>query len=220
MTNISSQGSRACAKTDLVLHSPRMYDILVKIATRGRESAFRQKVIDLARLKPGESVLDVGCGTGTLAIAAKRRVSSDGKVYGIDASPEMIARAAGKARKAGLEIDFRNESIAALPYSDWQFDVVLSTVMLHHLSRRVREAGIREIRRVLKPDGRVLIVEFDFSRTEHRRGLVAHLHRRHGHVSSDKVLALLKDAGLNVVENGDFDVGLRDLHFALAMPKH
>jgi ubiquinone/menaquinone biosynthesis C-methylase UbiE len=80
----------------------------------GREGAFREKVIDLACIKAGESVLDVGCGTGTLAIAAKRRVGPTGKVCGIDASPEMIARSGKKARKAGLEIDFRNEVIEAL----------------------------------------------------------------------------------------------------------
>lgn len=212
LTNVSEQTERPPTDRGSVLHSPHLYNLLVFVATRGRESAFRHKVIDLARLKPGESVLDVGCGTGTLAIAAKRRVGRDGKVFGIDASPEMIARAGKKARKTGLEIDFRNESIEALPFPDGQFDAVLNTVMLHHLPRKVREAGIREIRRVLKPGGRVLIV--DFAGTERQHGLLAHLHRRHGHVSAAEVTALLKGAGLNVIENGA--VGVRDLHFALA----
>lgn len=213
MTNVSEQAGRRATSRGIVLHSPRLYDLLVFIATRGRESAFRQRVVDLARLKPGESVLDVGCGTGTLAITARRRVGREGKVFGIDASPEMIARGGKKARKAGFEIDFRNESIEALPFPDGQFDGVLSTMMLHHLPRKVREAGVREIRRVLKPGGRVLIV--DFVGTESRNGLPAHLHRRHGHVSAAEIIALLKGAGLNVVENGA--VGVRDLHFALAV---
>ena len=213
MTNVSEQAPQPATSRGLVLHSPRLYDLLVLIATRGRESAFRQKVIDLARLKPGESVLDVGCGTGTLAIAARQRVGRDGKVFGIDASPEMIARAGKKARKAGIEIEFKNESIEELPFPDGQFDAVLSTVMLHHLPRKVREAGIREIRRVLKPGGRVLIV--DFAGTERQNGLLAHLHRRRGHVSAAEVTALLKGAGLNIIENGA--VGVRDLHFAVAV---
>ncbi len=213
MTNLSEQAARPATSRGMVLHSPRLYDLLVFIATRGRERAFRQKVLDLARLKPGEEVLDVGCGTGTLAIATKRRVGRDGKVFGIDASPEMIARAGKKARKAGFEIDFRNESIEALPFPDGKFDAVLSTVMLHHLPRKVREAGVREIRRVLKPGGRVLIV--DFAGTERQNGLLALLHRRHGHVSAAEVIALLKGAGLNVIENGA--VGVRDLHFTLAV---
>lgn len=213
MTKASEQAARPATSGGIILHSPRLYDLLVFIATRGRESAFRQKVLDLARLKPGESVLDVGCGTGTLAIAARRRVGHDGNVFGIDASPEMIATAGKKARKAGLEINFRNQSIEALPFPDGRFDAVLSTVMLHHLPRKVREAGIREIRRVLKPGGRVLIV--DFAGTDRQRGFYAHLHRRHGHVSAAEVIGLLKGAGLNVTENGA--VGVRDLHFALAV---
>jgi ubiquinone/menaquinone biosynthesis C-methylase UbiE len=213
MTNVSEQAGRPATSRGIILHSPRLYDLLVFIATGGRDNAFRQKVLDLARLKPGEAVLDVGCGTGTLAIAARRRVGHDGKVSGIDASPEMIARAGKKARKAGLEIEFRNESIEALPFPDGRFDLVLSTVMLHHLPRKVRDAGLREIRRVLRPGGRVLIV--DFAGTERQHGLLAHLHRRHGHVSAAEVITLLKGAGLNVIKNGA--VGIRDLHFALAV---
>src|SRR5262245_51748658 len=86
----------------IVLHWPACYDLLACIVMLGREGVFREKVIDLARLKTGDSVLDVGCGTGTLAIAAKRRLGPTSAVYGIDASPEMIARAAKKARKAGV----------------------------------------------------------------------------------------------------------------------
>src|SRR5579863_6844864 len=167
MTNIVEKNSRP-STGGIVLHGARFYDFMAWAMMLGRESAFRQKVLDLARLKPGEAVLDVGCGTGTLAITARRRVGHDGKVSGIDASPEMIARAGKKARKAGLEIEFRNESIEALPFPDGRFDLVLSTVMLHHLPRKVRDAGLREIRRVLRPGGRVLIV--DFAGTERQHG--------------------------------------------------
>lgn len=194
-----------------ILHSARLYDLLAFAMMFGREGAFREKLIDQVRLKAGESVLDVGCGTGTLAIAAKRRVGSTGKVYGIDAAPEMITRANKKARRASLEIEFRNDVIEALPFPDAQFDAVMSTLMLHHLPRKVREAGIREIRRVLKPGGRVLVVDFGSSE---QQGLLSHLHRRHGHVKLTEVVALLSAAGLNVIERGA--VGVGDLHFALA----
>src|SRR5262245_61993392 len=93
--------------TGLVLHSAARYDFMVWLLTLGRERAFREKILKLASLESGESVLDVGCGTGTLAIAAKRHVGPTGTVYGIDASPEMIARADKKARKAGVEVVFR-----------------------------------------------------------------------------------------------------------------
>jgi ubiquinone/menaquinone biosynthesis C-methylase UbiE len=178
----------------------------------GREGAFREKVIDLARLKPGESVLDVGCGTGTLAIAAKRRVGPTGKVFGIDASPEMLERAGTKARKAGVDIVFKNESIDELSFPNAQFDVVLSTLMLHHLPRKLREQGTRETFRVLKPGGRMLVVDFGGLGQQKRR--LAHFHQRHGHVTPAEVIALLRAAGLDVFESGS--VGIKDLHFALA----
>jgi SAM-dependent methyltransferase len=80
----------------------------------------------------------VGCGTGTLAIAAKRQVGTMGTVYGVDASPEMIARAGKKASKAGVEIVLKNGLAEALPFPDGHFDAVLSTVMLHHLPGKLR----------------------------------------------------------------------------------
>jgi ubiquinone/menaquinone biosynthesis C-methylase UbiE len=211
MTSVEEHNS-TLATRGIILHGARFYDFLAWSVMLGREGAFREKVADLAGLKAGECVLDVGCGTGTLAIAAKRRVGSTGRVYGIDASPEMIVRAGGKAKKAGLGVEFKNEAIEALTFPDAEFDVVLSTLMLHHLPRRLREDGVREIRRVLKPGGRVLIV--DFGGTELRRNFLAHFHQRHGHVKPAEVAALLNSAGLNVVDSGP--VGIKDLHFVLA----
>jgi ubiquinone/menaquinone biosynthesis C-methylase UbiE len=201
------------AANGIVLHSAAGYDWLVWLTTLGRERAFREKLLRLARLGPGESVLDVGCGTGTLAIAAKRVVGAAGKVYGIDASPEMIARAERKATKAGVEVVFQNSMAQALPFPDAQFDAVLSTVMLHHLPRKVREQAAAEMRRVLKPGSRVLAVDFG-ANTAKKKSLLDHIHRRHGHVAQSDILALLGEAGLKIVESGS--VGVRDLHFVLA----
>src|SRR5439155_21762286 len=125
--------------------------------THGRDRACRGQLVALARLSPGGSVLDIGCGTGSLGLAAKRRVGATGEVFGVDASPEMIARATSKAARAGIDVRFDNAVAEALPFPDARFDAVLSTLMLHHLPRKVRQQCAREIRRVLKTGGRVLV---------------------------------------------------------------
>jgi ubiquinone/menaquinone biosynthesis C-methylase UbiE len=199
--------------TGIVLHRAFLYDLFVRLVSLGRERSYREKALDLARLKSGESVLDIGCGTGTLAIAAKLRVGPAGIVHGVDASPEMLARASRKATKAGAEVAFKSGIVEALPFPDGQFDVVLSTVMLHHLGRKARQQCAHEVRRVLKSGGRVLAV--DFARpAEKKRGLLDHFHR-HGYVNLNDLVVLLTDAGLNIVQSGGLGVG--DLRFVLAV---
>jgi ubiquinone/menaquinone biosynthesis C-methylase UbiE len=198
----------------LVLHSEaRYYDLLAWLLTLGRERALRERLADLAALRPGERVLDVGCGTGTLAIAVKRHVGPAGTVVGIDASPHMLERAKRKAVKAGAEVRFQTAVVEALPFPDASFDVVFSTLMLHHLPRPVREQCAREIRRVLVPGGRVVAVDFAPPAREQKRGLLARFHR-HGHVALRDIAQLLNDAELRVREMGA--VGLADLQFVLA----
>src|SRR6266849_5301867 len=103
MANATNTSAMA-VNPGLVIHAAARYDLTVWLMTFGRERAFRDMILQLARLQPGETVLDVGCGTGTLAIAAKRRVGPAGVVYGIDASPEMLARADKKSRKPGSKV--------------------------------------------------------------------------------------------------------------------
>ena len=156
--------------------------------------------------------MDIGCGTGTLAIAAKRRVGSNGRVCGVDASPEMLARACKKASKAGAEVIFKNAVVEALPFPYGQFDAVLSTAMLHHLGRKARQQCAHEMRRVLKPGGRALAVDFARPAEGHKR-LLDHFHH-HGYVTPEDLVALLTEAGLKTVKSGA--VGIGDLQFALA----
>ncbi|MGB0061399.1 class I SAM-dependent methyltransferase [Candidatus Binatus sp.] len=195
--------------TGIVIHWAWRYDLLLWLISLGRERAFRQKEIDLAGIVEGQSVLDVGCGTGTLAIEAKRRVGPSGKVYGIDASPEMIARAKKKAGKAGLDLTFDTAAIEAIPFPDGTFDVVLSTVMLHHLPDEARHRGIREIRRVLKPGGRLFAVDFGGVESEKHSRIARH--SNHAHFDIHQVIPELNEAGLGSVTTGK--VGFRDLWF-------
>lgn len=138
------------------------YDLSVNLITLGQSWRLRKMTVDHALIKPGDSVLDVGCGTGEVTIPAKVRAGKDGHVYGIDPAPEMIAVARSKAARKGLEIDFRIGVIESLPFPDASIDVVTSSLMIHHLPDDLKLRGLAEIYRVLKPGGRILI--FDFMR--------------------------------------------------------
>lgn len=208
-------GERKAASSPggLVLHAAARYDLLVRLFTRGCERAFRETMLRPARLRPGEAVLDVGCGTGTLAILAARQVGQAGAVIGVDASPEMVARAERKAARRGVSATFLVGAAQHLPFPDGHFDVVTTTLVLHHLPRSGRQQLAREIGRVLKPGGRVLAVDFGAGGHSGMR-FMRHFHRPHGHTRLEDMVALLGGAGLTVVESGA--VGVKDLQFALA----
>jgi ubiquinone/menaquinone biosynthesis C-methylase UbiE len=194
----------------LVLHWAARYDLLAWLLTHGRERELREAIIRLAGLETCNHVLDIGCGTGTLAIAATRHVGTTGGVTGIDASPAMIARATRKAAKADARATFQVGIAENLPFPDRRFDVVFSTLMLHHLPRKSRQQCASEIRRVLKAGGRVVAV--DFGRAM-RRGLLAHFHR-HGHVAVQDIVNLFVAAGLTPTRTGP--VGMNELNFVVA----
>lgn len=205
--------ARTLPKTSgLILHRAAQYDLLLWLLTLGKERSFRERALSLAHLSAGESVVDIGCGTGTLAITAKRLVGSTGRVCGIDAAPEMIARARKKARNTSLEVDFTNALVESMPFPDGQFDVVLSTLMLHHLPGKLRVQCAAEVRRVLKPGGRLLAI--DFGTAPGKKGIVAHFHR-HGRISLEEMTMIFDDAGLNVREKGK--VGIGDLEYLVAL---
>lgn len=142
-----------------VIRWPRTYNLILRVFTRGREQEIRQMTADLAQLQTGESVLDVGCGSGTLALVAKERVGLTGCVSGIDPSREMIVYARRKATKANLSIDFQPGVIERLAIPSQSFDVVLCTWVIHHVPNDLKRQGLLEIARVLKPGGRLLLID-------------------------------------------------------------
>jgi ubiquinone/menaquinone biosynthesis C-methylase UbiE len=166
------------ATKGLVINMGWRYDLFEWVVDpllfRGQLRALWRRTIALARLQEGEQALDVGCGTGTLAVAAARRAGASGRVVGIDPSAQQIARARTKAARVHAPIDFQIAVIEELPFSDRTFDVVFSTLMMHHLPAPLKRQGLSEIARVLKPGGRLVIG--DFVRKQERTGRAAHFH--------------------------------------------
>ncbi len=140
---------------------PRLYDAMNRLHFLGREREFREWTADQAAIRPGQTVLDVGCGTGVLTLALKRRAGTDGAVDGIDAAPEMIEAAQRKAAAQRLDVRYQVGLIEDLPFADNRFDVVLSSLILHHLPKDLKRKGITEITRVLRPGGRLVAVDVD-----------------------------------------------------------
>ena len=137
----------------------RYYDLIMALMTIGREKKLRQMTIRLAQLMPGDKVLEIGCGTGTLTLAAKAQVGPSGEVAGIDIAPEMVAVASRKATRKGVDVTFQVASIASIPFPDNRFDVVMCSFMIFHVPEDVRKKGFKEIYRVLKSGGHLFILD-------------------------------------------------------------
>ena len=117
-----------------------------------------QEMIRLAGLSAGQRVLDVGCGTGTLLRATGKR-HADVELSGVDPDPKALARAARKARRAGVAVRFERGFAQELPYPDGSFDRVFSSLMLHHLDTASKDALLAEVRRVLRPGGMLVLTD-------------------------------------------------------------
>jgi len=118
-----------------------------------------EKIAALLELEPGLVVADVGCGTGYFALELARAVGPGGKVYAVDISEELLARAGEKAAAAGINnVEFILSREALIPLSGAQVDAVLLANVLHEVQDR--EAFLAEVGRIIRPTGRLLVVEW------------------------------------------------------------
>jgi ubiquinone/menaquinone biosynthesis C-methylase UbiE len=131
-----------------------LFDLVAAVGVRDR--TIKRRVLARAAIAGGEDVLDVGCGTGTLAVAAARAAPGV-NVTGLDADASILARARKRAADEGLEIAFGEGMSTALPYPDASFDLVLSTLFFHHLPDEAKSRTATELARVLRPGGRLVV---------------------------------------------------------------
>ena len=131
-----------------------LFDVVA--AATVRDGKIKRSVLASAGLGRGEAVLDVGCGTGTLAVKAAQ-AAPDLTVTGLDADHAILTKARRRSAAAGLEIRFDEAMSNALPYPDESFDVVLSTLFFHHLPDDAKHRTAAELVRVLRPAGRLVV---------------------------------------------------------------
>lgn len=169
------------------------YDPIVKLL--GGDKA-RMVLLDHAALRPGYRVLDVGCGTGTLATLIKCH-HPDVEVVGIDPDAKALARARRKATNARVSIQFDQGFGDALPYADASFDRAFSSFMFHHVPSDEKGKTLRAVRRVLKPGGGLHMLDFEGPESG-SHGVLAHiLHssKRMKENSESTVLSLMRQSG-------------------------
>jgi ubiquinone/menaquinone biosynthesis C-methylase UbiE len=172
-----------------------LYDPMVKLL--GAERA-RKKLFDQASVQPHHRVLDVGCGTGTFAVAIKGWLPG-AEVVGLDPDPKALVRSRRKAERAGVSIRFDQGFANALPYSDGCFDRVFSSLMFHHLPQDAKLATMREVRRVLKPSGSLHLLDFEQEGPRSHNPLARWLHssERMQDNTREHILGWMREAGLS-----------------------
>src|SRR5687768_12852267 len=158
-----------------------LYDPLSRLLGAQR---FHRRLLDQAGVRPGQRVLEIGCGTGNLLLAAKQTQPA-AIVVGLDPDLTALARASRKARRRGLAVQLDRGYADQLPYADESVDVVLSSFMLHHVPADQRGPAIREVRRVLRPGGALHLVDIDGAAAP-ADGWIARRAHQHEHTRDDR----------------------------------
>jgi len=167
--------SHPAATRGHALGSPRLYDFFAEFFFFRRRRATFQALAAAVGIQPGQCVLDVGCGTGYFARFIAAAVGNDGHVVGVDASMSMIEYARRKAART-TNCGFHVGAAEALQVPNDGFDVVVSSLVMHHLPEDLRLRALQEMRRVLHTGGHLLVVEAQTP--QHGLGwrLLAHAH--------------------------------------------
>ncbi len=194
-----------------------LYDPLLKWGMR--EETFKRKLIELANIRPGQSVLDLGCGTGTLTIMLKQS-SPNAHITGMDGDEEVLSIARAKAEAANAEITWDHALAYETPYPDNSFDVVISSLVIHHLVSADKIQAFREIRRVLRPGGGFHLLDFGrpFSFLTRLQSRVMYGLEEASDNFQGRILPMLKESGFSTAtEAGHMNTVFGPIWFYEAM---
>lgn len=183
---------------------PVLYELFSAAAFGGARRLVFTRLAALAGPRRGERFLDVGCGTGYLTRVVAPVVGPEGRVTGVDPSPAMVEYARGRAP---ANCDYQEGEGQDLPFPDGSFDAVLSSLAVHHIPEGERARALREMFRVLRPGGRLVVAEFRPPANPVAAGLARLLNRSEAWRDPYELLGtLIPDAGFRVAEEGDLPV--------------
>jgi ubiquinone/menaquinone biosynthesis C-methylase UbiE len=209
MHSLVHSPSHPAATRGHVLGSPHLYDLVAEFFFFGCRRATYHALIDAVGVQPGQRVLDVGCGTGYFVRMIATAVGPSGFAVGVDPSSAMIDYARRKAADSSSS-EFHVGTAEALGFPDGCFDVVVSSLVMHHLPEDLRMRALTEMRRVLRSGGRVLVAEAQSPRHGSGWQLLTRLHgfdRMARHVPDLESLAA--HSGFRDIRNGEAPPWLR-----------
>jgi ubiquinone/menaquinone biosynthesis C-methylase UbiE len=199
---------------DALIRRARLYELGAAIGFLGRRRQVYDGLVALSGARPGDRILDIGCGTGYFTRRAAHAVAPGGHAIGIDPSRPVVDYA---TTRAPANCTFQTASAQALPHADASFDVVISSLAIHHLAPADRPTAVGEMRRVLRPGGRLLIVDYR-QQPRHLRlaNLIGALSKHAGqHTPTADLADLITQAGFHVTGTGD---RWPSLHYVQAEP--
>ncbi|OBK91618.1 hypothetical protein A5652_10520 [Mycobacterium sp. 1165178.9] len=228
--NLSDEAKSRYVRELFSTLAPR-YNVMTDVWTMGLHRVWKRQAIELCALRPGERVLDVATGTGDLAFVEEAAVGADGEVVAVDSCAAMLDVARG--RRSGA-VDFQEGDATDLRFPDARFDVVTIGFGLRNIVDRVR--ALREFRRVLRPGGRLMVLDFSrpnpkplrvvhdllYFRVMPAAGWVFSWHRDAHHYTSDSIRTWLSrdelskamlEAGFENVRYVSLSTGFGTVHF-------
>lgn len=198
----------------------RLYDPLIRLTTR--ETAFKRRLVEIAHVQSNHRVLDLGCGTGTLALCILK-TQAGAVLFGVDGDHKVLNMAQGKAVNSGSHVLLNAGMVFELPYAPNRFDRVFSTLLFHHLTQEAKQRTLQETLRVLKPGGQLCVADWGKPTNRLMRILFFLVQMLDGFTTTSDNLngllpSMMQDAGFTEVrEVGHFNTlfGTLRLHIAV-----